>query len=325
MASTEPFLLHPENSPFVRGLETQPASVVKDIRGTKIGMLFICAFFGLPGVIVVLIGAFHAFNNVFKDLPFLIGPTDTVTTTVFEKTIGKCGEEGYPPCGLIASYTPSSAGGERFTASIPLLEWEVDRFVKSGPVTLEILRAKPEVARLKISPADRLFSSFLFTILLVFTGFTLPIVWAPIAFLFLLCPGMKLRRLQFLLKAGKLVPGRLITHETRINDDRDHILTLRYGFLAPDGQTVERSAETTLTKIKFTDKIKDINLKEFSLTFEGLLDYYKALLDRIRSPESEPTLRGQPLPEPGTPVWVLVASNHGRPEAIVASFTHELL
>jgi hypothetical protein len=315
MASIKPFLLHPENSPFVRGLETQPASVVEDIRRTKREMLFIFAWVGFAAAIGLNVDLIR-FNVLF-----LIGPTDTVTTTVFEKTIGKCGEEGYPPCGLMASYTPSSAGGERFTASIPLSEWELDRFVTSGPVTLEILRAKPEVARLKISPADRLL-----LILSALLGTGSAVFLMGIFFILTRGNGMKLRRLQFLLKAGKLVPGRLITHETRINDDREHILTLHYDFPAPDGQTVKGSATINLENINLPDiiAIKDI-VEEFPRTFKGRLDALKALRDRMRSPESEPTIRGQPLPEPGTPVWVLVASKDGRPDAIVNAFTHELL
>jgi hypothetical protein len=74
MASTEPFLLHPENAPFVRGLETQPASVVRDC---KEGWFVVVAWV-VPCVLSVLV-------IPFRVLPFLIGPTDTVTATVLKK------------------------------------------------------------------------------------------------------------------------------------------------------------------------------------------------------------------------------------------------
>jgi hypothetical protein len=187
----------------------------------------------------------------------------------------------------MASYMPSSAGGEPFIKSIPLQSWELDRFEKGGPVTLQVLRTNPEVARLKRNPADRLPSTLFQFGVLAFFGY---VNWLVVS---------HLRRSQFLLKAGKLVPGRLITHESKINEDGDHILTHRYGFLAPDGQTVEGSDYTIL-------KTRQQPIG-------------------IRRPEGEHTLRGQPLPEPGTPVRVFVASHHGRPGTNANAFSYELL
>jgi len=248
MASDDAFVLRPENKSFLDGSKSLPLGLVNTVkRGQQGANAFPFATLGL----VLLFSLFAALSSMVWErdsVRFLSGPKATVVGTVLEASSKPCGRESEPECIVRAAYrTTAPAEGQGrgeppltkdHLANVQVLESDLDRYEKGGPITLQILSAEPRLAQLPDRHIDRLKNLlwfFVASFFFVFVFFVLLDSDGIVAF----------RRSRFLLQSGRPLPGWVIHSTSDTTDGGAYQVSIRYGFRSPDGRTIEgRDMET---------------------------------------------------------------------------------